>query len=190
MNCQKPDAPEGLTTWLNPLSMTARYLKSAGTPSSSKIGSINGNHAKPLEVQNGRTVTVGVDHELAIQRFAHPEVWSGTGSPNNVKSLGIVGEITGACFRLSTSNSNVCWPQRWCSSRHRCRGTVADGERFGVTVKVENMEDKFPQEVTSNHRIPGTVSTTSGINEPLNEKDSHNKWRAEAASLGLRHPWG
>ena len=44
INCQNPFAPLGERVFSKPLSMTAKYLKSSGTPSSFKIASILGNH--------------------------------------------------------------------------------------------------------------------------------------------------
>jgi len=52
MICQKPVAPEEETALYNPLSITARYLKSSGILFFLSIGSITGNHRWALLIAN------------------------------------------------------------------------------------------------------------------------------------------
>ena len=108
MNCQKPAAPAGLTTWLNPLSMTARYLKSEGTPSSSKMGSITGNH-RAARFRYNMVELCRYVFTISSRSSASttPNRSNGTGSPNSAKSWGTSGEITGECCLGATSKSGT-----------------------------------------------------------------------------------
>ena len=108
MNCQNPAAPAGLTTWLNPLSMTARYLKSEGTPSSSRMGSITGNHrAARFRYNMVELCRYVFTINSRSNASTTPNRSNGTGSPNSAKSSGTAGDITGECCLGGTSKSGT-----------------------------------------------------------------------------------